>query len=214
MKKNQFPLPCPLSHPLQTDSLHLLPSTSTMTQRSKSPVPDFKNLAAAAEQLEIQLALAQLALSVLKLQIAAATEEVEETKTKKTYTQATKTTPTVPQISTSSGDLQKEPSSDGDKTQVGQQGWNSTEWTSSWSMPLEDQKPWPTSANTWSTRSPRYSGYSRRGKTSPYPTNTTKKDYLRESSWKKSEDSRCPSEQYEHEHTLMHYSFCRRNRCW
>src|SRR5580698_4911450 len=118
MKKNQFPLPCPLSHPLQTDSLHLLPSTSTMTQRSKSPAPDFKDLATAAEQLEIQLALAQLTMSVLKLQIAAATEEVGETKTRKTYAQATKTTPTVPQISTSSGDLQKEPSSAEDKTHV------------------------------------------------------------------------------------------------
>src|SRR5580698_8780460 len=135
-----------------------------MTQRSKSPAPDFKDLAAAAEQLEIQLALAQLALSVLKLQIAAVTEEVGETKTRKTYAQATKTTPTAPQISTSSGDLQREPSNDGDKTQVGQQGWNNTEWTSSWSTPLDDQKPWPTSANTWSTRSLQYSGHSKHGR--------------------------------------------------
>jgi hypothetical protein len=161
-----------------------------MTQCSEPPAPDFKDLASAVEQLEVQLALAQLALSVLKLQIAAATEEAEETKTKKTYAQAMKTTPTVLQTSTSSGDLQKEPSNSGDKTQVGQQGWNSTDWTSSWSTPLKDQKPWPTSANTWSTRSLRSSGYSRRGRTSSYPMNTTKKDYLRqEPSWKTLEDS-------------------------
>jgi len=61
-------------------------------------------------------------------------EETTEMATKKMYAQATSqmmTTPTAPQTSTSSGDSQHKPSSNGDKTQVGQQGWNNMEWTSS-----------------------------------------------------------------------------------
>jgi hypothetical protein len=115
-----------------------------MTQHSESPAPDFKDLAPTIEKLEVQLALAQLALSLLKLQVVGVTKGTMEIVTKKMYAQAMlqmTTTPTVPQTSTFSGDSQNKPSSDGDKTQVGQKEWDNTGWTSSWSMPHQDQKP-------------------------------------------------------------------------
>jgi hypothetical protein len=117
-------------------------------------------------------------------------EEMTEIATKKTYAQATSqmtTTPTALQTFTSSGDSHHKPSSDGDKMQVGQQGWNDTEWTSSWSTPLQDQKPWPTLTDTWLTKSQRYSGHSKPGKTnSQYKENH---HAWTEPSWKMLEDS-------------------------
>jgi hypothetical protein len=96
-----------------------------MTQRSGSSASDFKDLAPAVEELEVQLALAQLTLSLLKLQILGATKGTTGKAIKKTYAQATSQmimTPTALQTSTFSGNLQNKPSSDGDKMQVGQQG--------------------------------------------------------------------------------------------
>jgi hypothetical protein len=60
-----------------------------MTQNDGPPAPDFKDLAPAIEELEVQLALAQLALSLLKLQVAGVTKETTQTAIKRMYTQAT-----------------------------------------------------------------------------------------------------------------------------
>jgi hypothetical protein len=208
-EKNQHSVPCPLSPPLLTDMPHLPPLT-TMTQNDKMPAPDFRELAPAIEELEVQLALAQLTLSLLKVQVMGAMEKTQ-TATKKTYTQAMTqmmTAPTAQPTSTSSGDSQNKPSNDGDKMPVGPQEWGNMGWTSSWSTPPQDQKPWPTSAGTWSTRSQHSSERSRPGKTNSYH----KQDHRwEEPSWKMLEDSRNWNE---NEHILMHYSFYRRNRCW
>jgi hypothetical protein len=55
-----------------------------MTQNDKSPTLDFKELAPAIEELEVQLTLAQLALSLLKVQVMGAMEKTQ-TAIKKTY---------------------------------------------------------------------------------------------------------------------------------
>jgi hypothetical protein len=67
-----------------------------MTQHSESPVPNFSDLAPAIEELEVQLALAQLALSLLKVQVAGAMKETTQTVIKRTYAQATSQTMTTP----------------------------------------------------------------------------------------------------------------------
>jgi hypothetical protein len=155
-----------------------------MIQHSGSPAPDFKDLAPTIEELEVQLAL-----SLLKLQVVGAMKGTTEIATKKMYTQAIlqmMMTPTAPQTSTSSGNSWDKPSSNGDKTQAGQKEWDNMGWTSSWSMPHQDQKPWTTSANTWSTRSQHSLGHSRHGKMNSHH----KKDHQwAEPSWKMSEDS-------------------------
>jgi hypothetical protein len=56
-----------------------------MTQHSGPPAPNFSNLAPAIEELEVQLALAQLTLSLLKVQVVGATKETTQTAIKKMY---------------------------------------------------------------------------------------------------------------------------------
>jgi hypothetical protein len=115
------------------------------------------------DDLETQLSLAQLTLSVLKTQVVTMREE---NALKAHDNQPTSTASSPPMSSKSSGDSPKQHKTTGDNTRYSPEGWNTTQSTSSWSPQPLHRPAWLTSTNMTPLTMQHYSATSEPGQKS------------------------------------------------